>query len=130
VAVRNESHGIAARGRAGVTARERIAKLIDRDSQFLSGRLRRLRNDAEWGGRAIPRELPRGWLACAGETFMIIAKRDATVKAVRVFFPCRPEKKTCSAQEYDYRQEHPYIYLVDSAGNILPLTGGMCSGYR
>ncbi|PYT60821.1 MAG: methylcrotonoyl-CoA carboxylase, partial [Acidobacteria bacterium] len=76
-----------------LTARERIAKLIDPASLFFE-------------------------LGIYAATFMVIAN-DATVKA-GAFFPMTA-KKVIRAQNMAIENRIPTIYLVDSAGVFLPL---------
>src|SRR6266852_3405658 len=114
--VKNEEEQIAAGGGAKaieaqhkkgrLTARERIAKLIDPGSQFF-----------EWGGVPSAGTIT-GLARVCGRTFMIIAN-DATVKA-GAFFPMTA-KKVIRAQNIAIDNHIPTIYLVDSAGIFLPL---------
>ncbi len=105
-----------AKGR--LTARERIAKLIDPGTAFLElGLWAGWRMYDEWGGA------PAAGVVCgvgivAGRRQMIIAN-DATVKA-GAFFPATT-KKVLRAQKIAWQNRLPLIYLVDSAGVFLPL---------
>ena len=102
-----------------LTARERIAKLIDPGSQFFElGIYAAYRNVRGMGRRALRREPSPGWRKVCGRTFMIIAN-DATVKA-GAFFPMTA-KKVIRAQNIAIENHIPTIYLVDSAGVFLPL---------
>ncbi|MGH7138347.1 MAG: acyl-CoA carboxylase subunit beta, partial [Pirellulales bacterium] len=101
-----------------LTARERIERLIDRDTQFVElGVWAGWQMYAEWGGA------PAAGVICgigtvAGRRQMIIAN-DATVKA-GAFFPMTA-KKVLRAQRIALENRLPLLYLVDSAGVFLPL---------
>src|ERR1700736_3139139 len=126
--IKNEEEQIAAGGGAKaiesqhkkgrLTARERIAKLIDLGSQFFElGVYAAYEMYGEWGG-APSAGTVTGLARVAGRTFMIIAN-DATVKA-GAFFPMTA-KKVIRAQNIAIDNHIPTIYLVDSAGIFLPL---------
>ncbi len=101
-----------------LTARERIAKLIDPGSQFFELAIyAAFEMYAEWGG-APSAGTVTGLAKVCGRTFMIIAN-DATVKA-GAFFPMTA-KKVIRAQNIAIENHIPTIYLVDSAGVFLPL---------
>jgi len=101
-----------------LTARERIAKLIDPHSQFFElGVYAAHEMYEEWGG-APSAGTVTGLAKVCGRTFMIIAN-DATVKA-GAFFPMTA-KKVIRAQNISTDNRIPTIYLVDSAGVFLPL---------
>jgi 3-methylcrotonyl-CoA carboxylase beta subunit len=101
-----------------LTARERIAKLIDRDAQFFElGVYAAYEMYEEWGG-APSAGTVAGLARVCGRAFMIIAN-DATVKA-GAFFPMTA-KKVIRAQNIAIENHIPTIYLVDSAGIFLPL---------
>lgn len=101
-----------------LTARERIAKLIDRDSEFLElGIYAAFDMYAEWGGAPAAGVVTGVGKVC-GRDFLIIAN-DATVKAGS-FFPMTA-KKVLRAQQIALENHIPTIYLVDSAGIFLPL---------
>ena len=101
-----------------LTARERIAKLIDPGSQFFEmGIYAAYEMYEEWGG-APSAGTVTGLAKVCGRTFMIIAN-DATVKA-GAFFPMTA-KKVIRAQNIAIENHIPTIYLVDSAGVFLPL---------
>lgn len=101
-----------------LTARERIAKLIDPDSEFFElGLFAAFRMYEEWGG-APSAAVITGIGRVAGRHFMVIAN-DATVKAGS-FFPMTV-KKVLRAQRIALDNRLPLIYLVDSAGVFLPL---------
>ena len=101
-----------------LTARERIAKLIDPGSQFFElGIYAAYQMYEEWGG-APSAGTVIGLAKVCGRTFMLIAN-DATVKA-GAFFPMTA-KKVIRAQNIAIENRVPTIYLVDSAGVFLPL---------
>jgi acetyl-CoA carboxylase carboxyltransferase component len=101
-----------------LTARERIAKLIDSGSQFFElGAYAAYEMYEEWGG-APSAGTVTGLARVCGRTFMVIAN-DATVKA-GAFFPMTA-KKVIRAQNIAIDNHIPTIYLVDSAGIFLPL---------
>ena len=100
------------------TARERIAALIDDNTEFFElGTFAAYGMYEDWGGA------PCAGVVCgigevAGRAFMIIAN-DATVKA-GAFFP-QTAKKVLRCQRIALVNRLPLIYLVDSAGVFLPL---------
>jgi acetyl-CoA carboxylase carboxyltransferase component len=101
-----------------LTARERIAKLIDPGSSlFELGIYAAYEMYEEWGG-APSAGTVTGLAQVCGRKFMIIAN-DATVKA-GAFFPMTA-KKVIRAQNIAIENHIPTIYLVDSAGVFLPL---------
>jgi 3-methylcrotonyl-CoA carboxylase beta subunit len=101
-----------------LTARERIARLIDPGSHFLElGIYAAFEMYEEWGG-APSAGTVTGLAKVCGRTFMLIAN-DATVKA-GAFFPMTA-KKVIRAQNIAIENKIPTIYLVDSAGVFLPL---------
>jgi 3-methylcrotonyl-CoA carboxylase beta subunit len=101
-----------------LTARERIAKLIDTRSEFFElGIYAAYEMYEEWGG-APSAGAVTGLAQVCGRKFMIIAN-DATVKA-GAFFPMTA-KKVIRAQNIAIENHIPTIYLVDSAGVFLPL---------
>ena len=101
-----------------LTARERIAGLIDPGTRFLElGRWVAWRMYAEWGS-APAAGVICGIARVANRSFMVIAN-DATVKA-GAFFPATA-KKVLRAQRIAFANRLPIIYLVDSAGIFLPL---------
>ncbi len=101
-----------------LTARERIAKLIDPHSQFFElGIFAAYEMYEEWGG-APSAGTVTGLAQVCERKFMIIAN-DATVKA-GAFFPMTA-KKVIRAQNIAIENRIPTIYLVDSAGVFLPL---------
>jgi 3-methylcrotonyl-CoA carboxylase beta subunit len=101
-----------------LTARERIAKLIDPGSHFFElGLYAAFEMYEEWGGAPAAGTIT-GLGRIAGRQVMIIAN-DATVKA-GAFFPMTA-KKVIRAQNISIENRVPTIYLVDSAGVFLPL---------
>jgi len=101
-----------------LTARERIEKLIDKDSDFYELGL--------WAGYEMYEEVggcPSGGVVTGigkveGRDCMIVAN-DATVKA-GAWFPITA-KKNLRAQEIAIENHIPLLYLVDSAGVFLPM---------
>src|SRR5688572_16358291 len=101
-----------------LTARERIARLIDPgDSFFELGLWAAWGLYADWGG-APSAGVVTGIGTVAGRRVMVIAN-DATVKA-GAFFPMTC-KKVLRAQRIASENRLPLVYLVDSAGVFLPL---------
>ena len=108
----------AQRKKGRLTARERIAKLIDPKTEFFElGIYAAYEMYAEWGGAPAAGTIT-GLGRVAGRRVMIIAN-DATVKA-GAFFPLTA-KKVIRAQNIAIENRIPTIYLVDSAGVFLPL---------
>jgi 3-methylcrotonyl-CoA carboxylase beta subunit len=117
-----EGGGLKARARqhekGRLTARERIAGLIDPHSSFFELGLWAAWNMyQEWGG-APSAGVVTGIGRVAERLAMIIAN-DATVKA-GAFFPLTC-KKVLRAQRIAMENHLPLVYLVDSAGVFLPL---------
>jgi 3-methylcrotonyl-CoA carboxylase beta subunit len=101
-----------------LTARERIAKLIDPGSHFFElSAYAAWEMYEEWGGAPAAGTIT-GLAHICGRMFMLIAN-DATVKA-GAFFPMTA-KKVIRAQNIAIENHIPTIYLVDSAGVFLPL---------
>src|SRR5437879_13119344 len=101
-----------------LTARERIARLIDPQSEFFELGLWAAWNMyQDWGG-APSAGVITGIGSVAGRRVMLIAN-DATVKA-GAFFPLTC-KKVLRAQRIALDNRLPLVYLVDSAGVFLPL---------
>ncbi|HVO58349.1 MAG TPA: acyl-CoA carboxylase subunit beta [Dongiaceae bacterium] len=101
-----------------LTARERIAKLIDPGSHFFElSVFAAFGMYEEWGGAPAAGTVT-GLARVCGRLFMVIAN-DATVKA-GAFFPMTA-KKVLRAQNIAIENRIPTIYLVDSAGVFLPL---------
>src|ERR1700678_257508 len=101
-----------------LTARERIAKLIDAKTEFFELGLYAAHDMyQEWGGAPAAGTIT-GLARVSGRQVMIIVN-DATVKA-GAFFPMTA-KKVIRAQNIAIENRIPTIYLVDSAGVFLPL---------
>ncbi len=101
-----------------LTARERMARLMDPRSEFFElGIFAAHDMYEEWGGAPAAGTVT-GLGRVAGRLVMIIAN-DATVKA-GAFFPMTA-KKVIRAQNIAIENRLPTIYLVDSAGVFLPL---------
>ncbi|HEX5272052.1 MAG TPA: acyl-CoA carboxylase subunit beta [Gemmataceae bacterium] len=101
-----------------LTARERVARLIDPGTSFFElGLWAAWGMYAEWGG-APSAGVVTGVGTVAGRRVMVIAN-DATVKA-GAFFPMTC-KKVLRAQRIALENRLPLVYLVDSAGVFLPL---------
>jgi acetyl-CoA carboxylase carboxyltransferase component len=101
-----------------LTARERLARLIDIDSPRLEIGLWAAEGMyAEYGGAPAAGVVTTIGLI-AGRRHMIVAN-DATVKA-GAFFPATA-KKVLRAQRIAFANRLPLVYLVDSAGVFLPL---------
>ncbi len=101
-----------------LTARERIASLIDPRTEFFELNLyAAYEMYEEWGG-APAAGVVTGLGHVSGRRVMIVAN-DATVKA-GAFFPMT-SKKVIRAQNIAIENRIPTIYLVDSAGIFLPL---------
>jgi 3-methylcrotonyl-CoA carboxylase beta subunit len=101
-----------------LTARERIAKLIDPKTEFFElGIFTAWEMYAEYGGAPAAGTIT-GLGRVEGRRVMIIAN-DATVKA-GAFFPMTA-KKVIRAQNIAIENRIPTIYLVDSGGVFLPL---------
>jgi 3-methylcrotonyl-CoA carboxylase beta subunit len=101
-----------------LTARERVAKLLDPGTTFLELGLWAANNMYLDWGKAPSAGVVTGIGRVADRLFMIIAN-DATVKA-GAFFPMTC-KKNLRAQRIALENRLPLIYLVDSAGVFLPL---------
>lgn len=105
-----------AKGR--LTARQRIAQLVDPNSTFMElGLWAGWQMYEAWGG-APAAGVVTGIGLIAGRRHVIIAN-DATVKA-GAFFPATT-KKVLRAQRVAWQNRIPLVYLVDSAGVFLPL---------
>src|ERR1700746_1909897 len=101
-----------------LTARERIAKLIDPKTEFFElGLSAACEMYEEWGGAPAAGVITG--LARVHTRHVMIIANDATVKA-GAFFPMTA-KKVIRAQNIAIENHIPTIYLVDSAGVFLPL---------
>ncbi len=101
-----------------LTARERIAKLIDKGSEFIELNTFCAHDMYKEYGGAPGAGTVYGIGKIHGKDFIIVAN-DATVKA-GAWFPLTG-KKNLRAQEIAIENHLPIIYLVDSAGVFLPL---------
>jgi 3-methylcrotonyl-CoA carboxylase beta subunit len=104
--------------RGKMTARERIAALLDEDSPFLEiGLFCAFEMYEEYGGAPSSGTI-FGIGRIHGRECVVVAN-DATVKA-GAWFPVTV-KKNLRAQEIAMENRLPIIYLVDSAGVFLPM---------
>src|SRR5437899_2971799 len=101
-----------------LVARERIARLLDRDAKFFEIGLWAAYNMYEQWGRVPAAGAVAGIGNVANVPCMIVAN-DATVKA-GAFFP-QTVKKLIRAQRIAFENNLPLIYLVDSAGVFLTM---------
>ncbi len=106
-----------------LTARERIAALIDRSSAFLE--LGLLVAHDKYDGQGPGVGVVTGIAKIEGRPAVIVAN-DATVKA-GAWWP-ETIHKILRAQEIAMRNRVPIVYLVDSAGVNLPLQDGIFPG--
>lgn len=106
-----------------LTARERIALLLDKGARFQEVGLLVAYDD--YDGQAPGAGVVTGFGVAAGREVVVVAN-DATVKAGSWW----PEtiKKILRAQEIAMRCRTPIVYLVDSAGVNLPYQGGVFPG--
>src|SRR5271168_752795 len=104
-------------GKRRLTARERVARLVDPGSFFELGSFTAYGMYEEWGG-APSAGVVTGLGRIHTRMVMIVAN-DATVKA-GAFFPMT-SKKVIRAQNIEIENRIPTVYLVDSAGVFLPL---------
>ena len=106
-----------------LTARERIAKLLDPGAMFLEIGL--LVAYDQYEGRAPGAGVVTGAGKIEGRPAIVVAN-DATVKA-GAWWP-ETITKILRAQEIAMRNRVPIVYLVDSAGVNLPLQDGIFPG--
>lgn len=106
-----------------LTARERIARLVDPGSFFLE--LGLLIAYDSYEGQAPGAGVVTGVAKIEGR-FAVIVANDATVKA-GAWWP-ETITKILRAQEVAMRNRLPIVYLVDSAGVNLPLQDGIFPG--
>ncbi len=115
---------IAKQHRGGkLTARERIAQLIDAGTMFLESGL--LVAHDQYDGQAPGAGVVTGVGKIEGRPAVVVAN-DATVKA-GAWWP-ETIQKMLRAQEIAMRNRLPIVYLVDSAGVNLPLQDGIFPG--
>ena len=106
-----------------LTARERIAQLLDRGSMFLEIGL--LIAHDQYEGQAPAAGVVTGFGKIEGRPAVVVAN-DATVKA-GAWWP-ETITKILRAQEIAMRNRVPIVYLVDSAGVNLPYQDGIFPG--
>ncbi|MCC7495965.1 MAG: acyl-CoA carboxylase subunit beta [Bryobacterales bacterium] len=106
-----------------LTARERIARLVDPDSMFVEIGL--LVAWDKYDGQAPGAGVVTGLARIEGRSAVIVAN-DATVKA-GAWWP-ETITKILRAQEIAMRNRVPIVYLVDSAGVNLPYQDGIFPG--
>jgi len=106
-----------------LTARERIAALIDPGAMFLEVGL--LIAFDKYDGQAPAAGVVTGLSRIEGHPAVVVAN-DATVKA-GAWWP-ETITKILRAQEIAMRNRLPIVYLVDSAGVNLPLQDGIFPG--
>ena len=106
-----------------LTARERIARLIDPGTLFLEIGL--LIAHDQYDGQAPAAGVVTGLARIEGRPSVIVAN-DATVKA-GAWWP-ETIHKILRAQEIAMRNRMPIVYLVDSAGVNLPYQDGIFPG--
>ena len=104
--------------RGKMTARERVAALLDDDSDFQELGLFAGRGMYEDEGGCPAGGTVMGLGKVSGRLCLIVAN-DATVKA-GAWFPITA-KKNIRAQEIALENRVPILYLVDSAGVFLPM---------
>ena len=105
-------------GKGRLTARERIARLLDPGTELLELGLWAAHGMyEEWGG--APSAGAVAGIGRVQERLCLIVANDATVKA-GAFFPMTA-KKVLRAQAIALENRIPTLYLVDSAGAFLPL---------
>ena len=106
-----------------LTARERLARLLDSDTRFLEIGL--LVAYDQYDGQAPAAGVVTGVGNIEGRPAVVVAN-DATVKA-GAWWP-ETITKILRAQEVAMRNRVPIVYLVDSAGVNLPLQDGIFPG--
>jgi 3-methylcrotonyl-CoA carboxylase beta subunit len=106
-----------------LTARERVAKLLDEDAHFQEIGL--LIAHDQYDGAAPGAGVVTAIGRCQGREIVVVAN-DATVKA-GAWWP-ETITKMLRAQEIAMRCRTPIVYLVDSAGVNLPYQGGVFPG--
>ena len=110
-------------GAGKLTARERVRRLLDRDSPFLEIGL--LVAYDQYDGQAPSAGVVTAVGRIEGGPAVVVAN-DATVKA-GAWWP-ETIHKILRAQEIAMKNRLPIVYLVDSAGVYLPLQDGVFPG--
>jgi acetyl-CoA carboxylase carboxyltransferase component len=104
------------KARGKLTARERVARLLDPDTPFLE--LSALAAEGMYEGQAPSAGIVTGVGTIHGRECLIVAN-DATVKG-GTYFPVTVQKHV-RAQQVAMENRLPCVYLVDSGGVFLPL---------
>src|SRR5438477_706371 len=101
-----------------LVARERLARLLDKNAQFFEvGLWAAYKMYEQWG--RVPAAGAVAGIGNVANVLCMIVANDATVKA-GAFFP-QTAKKLIRAQRIAFENNLPLIYLVDSAGVFLPM---------
>ncbi len=108
------------KARGKLTARERIAKLLDRDTPFLE--FSALAANGMYDDQAPSAGVVTGAGVVHGREVVVVAN-DATVKG-GTYFPTTVLKHV-RAQQIAIENKLPCVYLVDSGGVFLPLQDGV-----
>ncbi|HXV13559.1 MAG TPA: carboxyl transferase domain-containing protein [Candidatus Krumholzibacteria bacterium] len=108
------------KARGKLTARERIAKLLDRDTPFLE--FSALAANGMYDDQAPSAGVITGAGVIHGREVVVVAN-DATVKG-GTYFPMTVLKHV-RAQQIAIENRLPCVYLVDSGGVFLPLQDGV-----
>jgi 3-methylcrotonyl-CoA carboxylase beta subunit len=108
------------RARGKLTARERVARLLDRDTPFLE--FSALAANGLYDDQAPSAGIVTGAGVIHGREVVVVAN-DATVKG-GTYFPMTVLKHV-RAQQIAIENRLPCVYLVDSGGVFLPLQDGV-----
>jgi len=108
------------KARGKFTARERIAKLLDRDTPFLE--FSALAANGMYDDQAPSAGVVTG-AGVIHDREVIVVANDATVKG-GTYFPITVLKHV-RAQQIAIENKLPCVYLVDSGGVFLPLQDGV-----
>jgi acetyl-CoA carboxylase carboxyltransferase component len=108
------------KARGKLTARERIARLLDRDTPFLE--FSALAANGMYDDQAPSAGVVTGAGTVHGREVVVVAN-DATVKG-GTYFPITVLKHV-RAQQVAIENRLPCVYLVDSGGVFLPLQDGV-----
>jgi len=111
------------KSRGKLTARERVAKLLDRNTPFLE--LSALAADGMYDDEAPSAGIVTGVGVIHGRECLVVAN-DATVKG-GTYFPMTVQKHV-RAQQVALENRLPCVYLVDSGGVFLPLQESVFAG--